>query len=112
MTQEVPPNARPVDEADVLVVGAGPAGCATATYLAQSGLDVLLLDRLDHLGRGDLHVGHPVGIDPDPHRVLAPEDVGVADAVDPLQDVGDVDLPVIVQEVGVVAAVGRDQVDA
>ena len=45
MTQEVPPNARPVDEADVLVVGAGPAGCATATYLAQSGLDVLLLEK-------------------------------------------------------------------
>jgi geranylgeranyl reductase family protein len=34
-----------VDEADVLVVGAGPAGCATATYLAQSGLDVLLLEK-------------------------------------------------------------------
>jgi menaquinone-9 beta-reductase len=45
VTQEVPPNARPVDEADVLVVGAGPAGCATATYLAQSGLDVLLLEK-------------------------------------------------------------------
>jgi menaquinone-9 beta-reductase len=45
VTQEVPPSARPVDEADVLVVGAGPAGCATATYLAQSGLDVLLLEK-------------------------------------------------------------------
>jgi menaquinone-9 beta-reductase len=37
--------ARPADEADVIVVGAGPAGCATATYLAQSGLDVLLLEK-------------------------------------------------------------------
>ena len=31
------------DEADVIVVGAGPAGATTAFYLAQSGLDVLLL---------------------------------------------------------------------
>jgi menaquinone-9 beta-reductase len=66
VTQEVPPNAaaeparapgaapatgparvpaRPADEADVVVVGAGPAGCATATYLARSGLDVLLLEK-------------------------------------------------------------------
>ena len=32
-------------EADVLVVGAGPAGSATATYLAQRGLHVALLDK-------------------------------------------------------------------
>jgi menaquinone-9 beta-reductase len=45
VTQEAPPNARPADEADVIVVGAGPAGCATATYLARAGLDVLLLEK-------------------------------------------------------------------
>ena len=33
------------DEADVIVVGAGPAGSATAYYLAQAGLDVLLLEK-------------------------------------------------------------------
>jgi len=33
------------DDADVIVVGAGPAGSATAHYLAQSGLDVLLLEK-------------------------------------------------------------------
>jgi menaquinone-9 beta-reductase len=33
------------EEADVIVVGAGPAGSATAFYLASSGLDVLLLDK-------------------------------------------------------------------
>ena len=32
-------------EADVIVVGAGPAGSATAYYLAQAGLDVLLLEK-------------------------------------------------------------------
>lgn len=32
-------------EADVLVVGAGPAGSATATYLARRGLDVALLEK-------------------------------------------------------------------
>jgi menaquinone-9 beta-reductase len=32
-------------EADVIVVGAGPAGSATATHLARSGLDVALLEK-------------------------------------------------------------------
>jgi len=33
------------EEADVIVVGAGPAGSTTAFYLARSGLDVLLLEK-------------------------------------------------------------------
>jgi menaquinone-9 beta-reductase len=36
---------RPADQADVIVVGAGPAGSTTACYLAQAGLDVLLLEK-------------------------------------------------------------------
>jgi geranylgeranyl reductase family protein len=39
------PKKQPDAEADVIVVGAGPAGATTAFYLAQSGLDVLLLDK-------------------------------------------------------------------
>ena len=35
----------PTEEADVIVVGAGPAGSTTAFYLAQAGLDVLLLEK-------------------------------------------------------------------
>jgi menaquinone-9 beta-reductase len=38
-------STKPADEADVIVVGAGPAGSTTAYYLAQSGLDVLLLEK-------------------------------------------------------------------
>jgi geranylgeranyl reductase family protein len=38
------PTATKAD-ADVIVVGAGPAGSATAFYLAQAGLDVLLLEK-------------------------------------------------------------------
>ena len=54
MTEHVPPATqtgngarpgRPVDDADVIVVGAGPAGSTTAYYLAQAGLDVLLLEK-------------------------------------------------------------------
>ena len=47
MTEHVPPapNQPPADEADVIVVGAGPSGATTAFYLAQSGLDVLLLEK-------------------------------------------------------------------
>src|SRR5580658_9627909 len=33
------------NSADVIVVGAGPAGSATAYHLAQAGLDVLLLEK-------------------------------------------------------------------
>ncbi|HEX6522607.1 MAG TPA: geranylgeranyl reductase family protein [Streptosporangiaceae bacterium] len=36
---------HPTDEADVIVVGAGPAGSTTAFYLAQAGLHVLLLEK-------------------------------------------------------------------
>jgi len=44
MTQ---PNAvrNPDNNADVIVVGAGPAGSTAATYLARSGVDVLLLEK-------------------------------------------------------------------
>ena len=51
MTEHVSPAAaaapaRPtVDEADVIVVGAGPSGSTTAYYLANAGLDVLLLEK-------------------------------------------------------------------
>ncbi len=47
MTEHPPPapDQPPADEADVIVVGAGPAGATTAFYLAQSGLDVLLLEK-------------------------------------------------------------------
>jgi geranylgeranyl reductase family protein len=47
VTEHAPPTPKkpPADEADVIVVGAGPAGATTAFYLAQSGLDVLLLDK-------------------------------------------------------------------
>ena len=47
MTEHAPPAPKKQSdaEADVIVVGAGPAGATTAFYLAQSGLDVLLLDK-------------------------------------------------------------------
>jgi len=53
VTEHIPPAPRngsavprrPADEADVIVVGAGPAGSTTACYLAQAGLDVLLLEK-------------------------------------------------------------------
>jgi menaquinone-9 beta-reductase len=39
------PGRGVTDEADVIVVGAGPAGSTTASYLARAGLDVLLLEK-------------------------------------------------------------------
>lgn len=38
-------TARPAQESDVIVVGAGPGGSATATYLARHGLSVTLLEK-------------------------------------------------------------------
>jgi menaquinone-9 beta-reductase len=54
VTEHVPPVTqtsggtgphRQADDADVVVVGAGPAGSTTAYYLAQAGLDVLMLEK-------------------------------------------------------------------
>jgi flavin-dependent dehydrogenase len=41
----VSPAPRAGDDADVIVVGAGPGGSSVATYLARSGLDVLVLEK-------------------------------------------------------------------
>src|SRR6478735_12073920 len=41
----LPGAAGPDNAADVIVVGAGPAGATAATYLARSGVDVLLLEK-------------------------------------------------------------------
>ncbi|HEX3792374.1 MAG TPA: geranylgeranyl reductase family protein [Pseudonocardiaceae bacterium] len=40
-----PSRRRPDEDAEVIVVGAGPAGSTAATYLARAGLDVLLLEK-------------------------------------------------------------------
>ena len=39
------PAGTPITETDVIVVGAGPAGSATAVHLAQAGIDVALLEK-------------------------------------------------------------------
>jgi geranylgeranyl reductase family protein len=44
-TPAAPQQDTSATEADVIVVGAGPAGSATAFHLAQAGLDVLLLEK-------------------------------------------------------------------
>ena len=45
MPNETPRRDRPAPDVDVLVVGAGPAGCAAAITAARAGLDVLMVDK-------------------------------------------------------------------
>ena len=44
-TSSAAPSGPGVETADVIIVGAGPGGSATAAYLAMAGLDVLLLEK-------------------------------------------------------------------
>lgn len=63
---------------EVVIVGAGPGGSAAAHYLAQQGMDVLLLDKAefprdktcgDGLTPHALAVLDDMGILPDLHRI-------------------------------------------
>lgn len=63
-------------DADVIVVGAGPAGSATASFLAARGADVLLLDRA-HFPRDKVCAEY---LSPEASRVL--DAMGVLDKVE------------------------------
>ena len=66
---------------------------------------VLRLDRRDDLGDGDRQLRQLVGLDPQPHRVLAgAEDLDAADAGNARQLIVEVDVGVVGQELRVVDA--------
>jgi thioredoxin reductase (NADPH) len=62
------PDLQPRSEYDVIVVGAGPAGLATAVYAASEGLSVLILDSQSYGGQAgassriENYLGFPTGI--------------------------------------------------
>ncbi len=82
------------------------------SQLAGRHLDVLFLDGGDHVHRRQTARRQLVRVHPDAHTViLLAEQEHVADAVDPLHLVGDVDVGVVAEVQLVVAVVGRIETD-
>ena len=54
------PSGSPALNTDVLVVGAGPAGSATAAWAARAGLDVTLVDAETGLTTSRVTLGKPI----------------------------------------------------
>ena len=40
------------NNAEVVIIGGGIIGCATAYYLAKEGVSVIVLEKSDHIGNG------------------------------------------------------------
>ena len=79
---------------------------------AERRLDVLVLHRRDDVVRRQVKLGQPIGIEPDPQRIIErPEQRDLADAFDPRQRVDDVDGRVVAQIDGVVGVLRRIDID-
>ena len=75
---------------------------------AQRRLDVLALHRRDDVVRRQIELGQPVGVEPDPQRIVErPEQADLPDALDPRQRVDDVDGRVVAEINGVVGILRR-----
>ncbi len=86
---------EPAQRLDAELEGAG-VGHRQLIEAARRHLDVLALDRVDHVGRGEIELGHPLRVEPDAHRVVArAEHLDVADAVQAGQHVLDLQRGVV-----------------
>ncbi len=73
-------------------------------------LDVLLSDRVDDVARSHVARRHLVGIEPQPHRVVAhAEQIGVADARQPGDLIFHLEGHVVAEEDRIVRPVGREE---
>ena len=79
---------------------------------AERRLNVLALHRRDDVVRRQVELGQPVGIEPDPQRIIErSEQRDLADAFDPRQRIDDIDGRVIAQIDGIVGVLRRVDVD-
>ena len=79
---------QPASKGEVRLEGA--VGNRRARDLAARDLQVLGADRCKHVARSQAEIGDLVGIEPQPHRVVArAEDLDVADAVKPQKLIAD-----------------------
>ncbi len=87
-----------------------PLGARRAAHLAGGIHGVLRLNGGDHFGDGDAELRELVGLDPQPHRVLArAEYLHVADAGDARQLVVQIDVGIIGEKFSVVGALRRKE---
>jgi hypothetical protein len=92
---------------DLLFIGDG-----RSAHPAEGRLNILALDRRDDVVRRQTEFGQPVGIEPDPQRIVErSEESCLADAIDPRQRVDDVDGRIVAQINRIVGALRRIDVD-
>ena len=104
-------EAQPALRLQVHLEGAGSVGPRRLADGAGGDLGIGPAQRLHHVARRQAARRHPVGIQPDPHGIVArAEDLRVADALQPRQPVLDRQGGEVGDVLLAAAAVGRDQV--
>lgn len=98
-------------EAEVIVVGGGPAGISAALSSARMGAQTILLDRFGSLGGLQAYGNSPTFsfVDPELHGGIIQEILGRLKEDGALKNIDDVPGPRSHLKAGVIAAVGADK---
>lgn len=99
-----------LDEADVIVIGGGPAGIAAALASARTGAETILMDRFGALGGIQTHGNNPTFsmVDPELHGGIMQEIILRLKDDGALKNIDDIPGPKSHFKDAVIAAVGKD----